>query len=120
MIVLVAEKNAFFRRDFGRLRTSIENVSGTEQDIDNRKTAFAKMKKKKSRDASRSSRRDGDDRRVGPRGDADATSGAHQRGASLKGASKEGVKKFNSEVECLSEVSDVERSDTEYTVVPRT
>jgi len=29
-----------FRRDFGRLRTSIANVSGTEQDIDNRKTAL--------------------------------------------------------------------------------
>ena len=33
----------------------------------------AKMRKKKSRDASQSSRRDGDDRRVGPRRDADAT-----------------------------------------------
>jgi len=29
-----------FRRDFGLLRTSIANVSGTEQDIDNRKTAL--------------------------------------------------------------------------------
>ena len=29
-----------FWRDFGRLRTSIANISGTEQDIDNRKTAL--------------------------------------------------------------------------------
>jgi len=29
-----------FRHDFGRLRTSIANISGTEQDIDNRKTAM--------------------------------------------------------------------------------
>ena len=33
-------KTCFFRRDFGRLRTSIANISGTEQDIDNRKTAL--------------------------------------------------------------------------------
>ena len=32
-----AEKR--FWRDFGRLRTSIANVSGTEGDIDNRQTA---------------------------------------------------------------------------------
>ena len=29
-----------FWRDFGRLRTSITNISGTEQDIDSRKTAL--------------------------------------------------------------------------------
>ena len=40
--------------------------------------------------------------------------------ASLMGASKEGENKFNSEVECLSEVSDVERSDAEYAEDPRT
>jgi len=34
-----AEKHAFWR-DFGRLRTSIANISGTEPDIDNRKTAL--------------------------------------------------------------------------------
>jgi len=34
-----AEKHAFWR-DFGRLRTSIVNISGMEQDIDNRKTAL--------------------------------------------------------------------------------
>ena len=34
-----AEKHAFWR-DFGRLRTSIANISGMEQDIDNRKTAL--------------------------------------------------------------------------------
>jgi len=34
-----AEKHAFWR-DFGRLRTSIANISGTEQDIDNQKTAL--------------------------------------------------------------------------------
>jgi len=34
------EKHAFFRRDFGRLRISIANISRTEQDIDNRKTAL--------------------------------------------------------------------------------
>jgi len=34
-------KKRFFLRDFcGRLRTSIANISGTEQDIDNRKTAL--------------------------------------------------------------------------------
>jgi len=33
-------KTFFFRRDFGRLRTSIANIPGTEQDIDNRKTAL--------------------------------------------------------------------------------
>ena len=38
----------------------------------------AEMRKKKSRDASRSSRRDGDDRPIGPRADADATS-AHSK-----------------------------------------
>ena len=32
-------KTCFFRRDFGRLRTSLANISGTEQDINNRKTA---------------------------------------------------------------------------------
>jgi len=34
-----AEKHAFWR-DFRRLRTSIANISGKEQDIDNRKTAL--------------------------------------------------------------------------------
>jgi len=34
-----AEKRAFLR-DFGRLRSSITNISGTEQDIDNQKTAL--------------------------------------------------------------------------------
>jgi len=38
-----------------------------------------KMRKKKSRVASRSSRRDGDDRRVGPRADADATQNTNDR-----------------------------------------
>ena len=33
------EKRDFWR-DFGRLRTSIANISGTEQDIDNQKTAL--------------------------------------------------------------------------------
>jgi len=33
------EKHAFWR-DFGRLHTSIANISGTEQDIDNRKMAL--------------------------------------------------------------------------------
>jgi len=31
---------ACFWRDFGRIRTLIANISGTEQDIDNRKTAL--------------------------------------------------------------------------------
>ena len=34
-----AEKHAFWR-EFGRLRISIANISGAEQDIDNRKTAL--------------------------------------------------------------------------------
>ena len=29
-------KTCFFRRDFGRLRTSVANISGTEQDSNNR------------------------------------------------------------------------------------
>jgi len=33
-------KTCFFRRDFGRLRTSIANISGMEEDIDNRKKAL--------------------------------------------------------------------------------
>jgi len=33
-------KNMIFWRDFGRLRTSIANISGMEKDIDNRKTAL--------------------------------------------------------------------------------
>jgi len=36
-------KTCFFRRDFGRLRTSIANISGMEQVIDNRKTALQTM-----------------------------------------------------------------------------
>jgi len=39
---LGTEKHAFWP-DFGRLRTSIANISGTEQDIDNRKTALQTM-----------------------------------------------------------------------------
>jgi len=33
-------KNMLLWRDFGRLRSSIANISGTEQDIENRKTAL--------------------------------------------------------------------------------
>ena len=62
----------------------------------------------------------GADRSAAATGGGDATFGAHQRGASLMSASKEDENKLNSEVECQSEVSDVERSDTEYAEVPRT
>ena len=34
-------KTCFFRREFGQLRTSITNISRTEQDIDNRKNGIA-------------------------------------------------------------------------------